>query len=247
MIDNLPISKHLVSRPVLTVVSRPIRLRDQIDNKKFFYISKRVFDIVFSLLFIVLIISWLMPLIGILIKMFSNGPIFFVQKRIGKGGRSFNCYKFRTMVVNEEADIRQATNNDGRITKFGWFLRKSNIDEFPQFINVLLGDMSIVGPRPHMYADCAKFGEILPGYKFRNMVKPGLTGLAQVKGFHGPTKTSDEVFMRYHWDNKYIKNASWQQDIKIIYLTIVQRCIATCYCFIQILPFMKTDRADSFV
>ena len=149
------------------------------------------------------------------------------------------------MVVNEEADVRQAMDNDWRITGFGWFLRKSNIDEFPQFFNVLMGDMSIVGPRPHMYSDCAKFGAILPGYKFRNMVKPGVTGLAQVKGFHGPTNTLNEVLMRYHWDNYYIRNNSWNQDIKIIFFTIIQRCIAIFYCFKQTRPFIKNRTEDS--
>lgn len=245
MIDNLPISTPLVTRPVLKVVSKPSRLRDQIDQKKGYFISKRVFDIIFSFAFIVFIMTWLLPLIGILIKLFSKGPIFFIQKRIGKGGKSFYCFKFRTMIVNEEADIRQATDNDGRVTKFGWFLRKSNIDEFPQFFNVLMGDMSIVGPRPHMYSDCAKFGAVLPGYKFRNLVKPGLTGLAQIKGFHGPTTTLNEVLMRYHWDNYYIRNINWHQDIKIIYLTIIQRSIATFYCILQLRPFIKTRTEDS--
>jgi len=132
------------------------------------------------------------------------------------------------MVINSEADTKQASDDDQRITGTGWFLRKTNIDEFPQFFNVLLGQMSIVGPRPHMHADCAKFASALPGYKFRNMVKPGLTGLAQIKGYHGPTTTLNCVLMRYHWDNYYIRNISWLMDCKIILQTIIQRSIAIC-------------------
>jgi putative colanic acid biosynthesis UDP-glucose lipid carrier transferase len=173
MIDNAPISASRFI-PTLSVVRSSVRLRDQIDQKKLFFFLKRIFDIAFSAIFIIGILSWLLPLLAILIRLSSKGPVFFLQKRIGFGGRSFTCYKFRTMVQNEEADLLQASENDKRVTRLGWFLRKSNIDEFPQFFNVLKGDMSIVGPRPHMYTDCHHFSMLLPGYKFRNMVKPGL-------------------------------------------------------------------------
>ena len=185
-----------------------------------------MFDSLVSSLFIVGIFSWLLPLLGILIKRGSRGPVFFLQKRSGRGGRSFTCYKLRTMIINAEADTLQASENDIRITRIGWFLRKSNLDEFPQFFNVFLGSMSLVGPRPHMYADCKNFAAVLPGYKFRTMVKPGLTGLAQIKGYHGPTATWNSILMRYHWDNYYIQHIGFLFDCKIIYRTVVQRVYA---------------------
>ncbi len=132
-------------------------LREFIQQRKNYLTYKRFFDVVFSLLAIVFILSWFLPLVAILIKLSSRGPVFFVQKRVGFLGRSFNCIKFRTMVMNDEANSKQAMENDPRITRIGRFLRKSNIDEFPQFFNVLIGDMSIVGPRPHMYQDCNEF------------------------------------------------------------------------------------------
>lgn len=226
MIDSINIAPALIPRPGLTVVGKTVRLREQLDRKRNYFIIKRVFDVMFSLCFIILVLSWLLPLMALLIKLNSRGPVFFLQKRIGHGGRSFTCFKLRTMVINNEADTRQASDDDHRITGIGWFLRKTNIDEFPQFFNVLLGHMSIVGPRPHMHTDCAKFASVLPGYKFRNMVKPGLTGLAQIKGYHGPTTTLNCVLMRYHWDNYYIRNISWVMDCKIIFQTIIQRNIA---------------------
>lgn len=200
-----------------------IILRRYIDSKKAYFISKRALDILVSLTFVMLLLSWLMPLIALLIKLDSRGPVFFRQKRVGRGGRSFYCYKFRTMVMNNEADKKQATENDQRITKVGKYLRKSNLDEFPQFINVLLGDMSIVGPRPHMHADCISFSAIIPGYKFRNLVKPGITGVAQVKGYHGRVITTECIFRRYQWDAFYIRNASLFLDLRIIIKTAAQR------------------------
>ena len=180
-------------------------------------------DITVSLIFICLILSWLYPIIALLIKLESDGPIFFKQKRVGRGGRTFLCIKFRTMVVNNEADKVQAVKNDSRITRFGHFLRDSNIDEFPQFFNVLIGDMSIVGPRPHMLSDCIKFASFIEGYKFRNLVKPGLTGLAQMKGFHGPITSSDGIFSRFKWDAVYIQDANLWLDLHIIMSTAVQQ------------------------
>jgi putative colanic acid biosynthesis UDP-glucose lipid carrier transferase len=165
---------------------------------------------------------FLFPIIAILIKLESRGPVFFIQKRVGRGGRSFFCYKFRTMVVNSEANTAQAGENDIRITRVGSFLRKSNLDELPQFFNVLMGDMSIVGPRPHMHADCTKFSSVIPGYKFRNIVKPGITGLAQSKGFRGPTHDFTSMFHRYQLDAFYIRNANFLMDLKIIRRTAAQ-------------------------
>ncbi len=247
MIDPISISPRQLVRANLTIVGKQHRLREHIDNKQAYFIAKRMFDICFSLLFIICILSWLLPMLAILIKISSKGPVFFLQKRIGRGGRSFTCYKLRTMVINVEADTQQALENDSRVTTLGCFLRKSNIDEFPQFFNVLLGDMSIVGPRPHMYSDCAKFASILPGYKFRNMVRPGITGLAQVKGFHGPAATRNSVLMRYHWDNYYIRNIGLILDLKIIYKTTLQRLIAVIAFFPEKLLVEKHQLDDSLV
>ena len=223
MLDSVSISSAQILTPRLTIVPKAIRLRDQLDKKIGYLLLKRSFDICFSAFFILTVLSWLLPILSILIKLTSKGPIFFKQKRIGRGGRSFICYKLRTMVINKEADVLQASENDNRITSIGRFLRESNMDEFPQFFNVLKGDMSVIGPRPHMYADCLKFSAVLPGYKFRNMVKPGLTGLAQIKGYHGPTTTRNCILMRYHFDNFYIRNLGLVMDISILLITVRQR------------------------
>lgn len=199
-----------------------IALRSYVIEKRNYFLVKRIFDIVLSSLVIVFIISWLFPIIALLIKLNSRGPVFFVQRRVGRWGKSFNCLKFRTMVVNEQANTRQASDNDTRITRVGNFLRKSNLDEFPQFINVLLGQMSVVGPRPHMHADCNKFSSVIANYKFRNMVKPGITGLAQVKGYRGPTRNFESIFHRYQFDAFYIRNANFWLDMRIVRKTAAQ-------------------------
>ncbi len=197
-------------------------LRTYIRQKKKYLVVKRTFDLILSALVIILLMSWLLPLIAILIRISSKGNIFFVQKRVGFLGRSFNCYKFRTMVVNKEADSKQAIRNDPRITRLGKFLRNSNLDELPQFFNVLMGDMTIVGPRPHMHSDCENFAEVVDNYKFRNIVKPGITGLAQVKGFRGPAKTYESIFKRYQWDAFYVRNANFWMDMRIVRITALQ-------------------------
>ena len=182
------------------------------------YLSlKRSFDIVFSLLFIGCVFIWLFPLISLLIMFDSKGPVFFIQRRIGKNGRSFRCLKFRSMIINDEADEKQADKNDYRITKVGKFLRRTNLDELPQFINVLMGDMSIIGPRPHMFSDWTRFSFVIPEYRFRNLMRPGITGLAQVKGHHGPTPDYRSISTRYYWDAEYIRNASLLLDMKIVF------------------------------
>lgn len=188
-------------------------------NKKgrYFLMHKRIVDIFLSILFLVAIMSWLTPLIAILIMLDSKGPIFFFQKRVGKNNRIFTCFKFRTMRPNEEADCRQASENDERITQVGKFLRKTNIDEFPQFLNVLLGNMSIVGPRPHMVSDNLHFSTQILNYEFRLLLRPGITGMAQVKGFHGPTSDYERIYRRYQWDAFYIRNACLWLDFRIIY------------------------------
>lgn len=197
-------------------------LRTYLIEKRNYFFFKRLFDIVLSSLIIIFILSWLFPIIALLIKLDSSGPVFFVQRRVGRWGRTFKCLKFRTMVVNDQANVKQATENDKRITRVGNFLRKSNLDEFPQFFNVLLGDMSIVGPRPHMHSDCNTFSSVVQNYKFRNTVKPGITGLAQVKGYRGPTKSFESIFHRYQFDAFYIRNANFWLDMRIVRKTAAQ-------------------------
>jgi len=197
-------------------------LRDYVDEKTNYLLFKRVFDIFFSIAFLLFVGSWLFPFISLLVWFDSKGPIFFIQKRVGRGGRTFSCIKFRTMVVNREANKKQAEVNDQRITRIGHFLRNSSIDEIPQFLNVLMGDMSVVGPRPHMHSDCGRFSRVVSGYKFRNFVKPGITGLAQVKGFRGPTCDFGSVFHRYQYDAFYVRNCNFLLDMRIIRKTIGQ-------------------------
>ncbi len=223
MINHATISSFNIAIHELSVVRKEERLRACIDQQQNYLLLKRSFDIVFSFIFILTVLSWMMPLMALLIRLGSKGPVLFRQKRIGLGGHSFTCYKFRTMFVNTDADLKQATENDERITRLGNFLRKSNIDEFPQFFNVLMGSMSIVGPRPHMYTDCYQFSLLQPGYKFRNMVRPGLTGLAQVKGYHGPSPTAQSVRLRYQCDQFYIRHISLRLDLEIIGWTVMQR------------------------
>lgn len=209
-----------LKRKVFT--TETVFFRQYIDQRKTYFLFKRISDILISSFVVVFVLSWLVPLCALLIKMDSKGPVFFIQRRVGRGGRSFNCLKFRTMIVNQDANRKQAQENDSRITRLGAFLRKSNLDEFPQFINVLIGNMSIVGPRPHMHADCNKFSNVIPEYKFRNMVRPGITGLAQVKGFRGPTKDFESMFHRYQFDAFYIRNANIWLDLRIVRQTAFQ-------------------------
>jgi putative colanic acid biosysnthesis UDP-glucose lipid carrier transferase len=211
------------SIPEIARTRKEISLRHYVEGKRIYFASKRVFDIVLSALVILLVLSWLAPLMAVLIKLSSKGPVFFFQKRVGRFGRSFTCIKFRTMIVNPEADRRSASENDRRITRFGKFLRQSNMDELPQFFNVLLGHMSIVGPRPHMYADCREFSTVVPRYKLRSLVKPGITGLSQVKGYHGQVISMECIYQRYIWDVFYVRNASLWLDMRIVAITAVQR------------------------
>jgi putative colanic acid biosysnthesis UDP-glucose lipid carrier transferase len=199
-----------------------LSIRSFLDYKRNYFFFKRAGDIVFSLLVTVFLLSWLIPLMALLIKLDSPGPVFFIQRRVGRWGRTFRCLKFRTMIVNDHANTEQARENDSRITRVGKFLRKSNLDEFPQFINVLLGHMSIVGPRPHMHADCDRFSKVISNYKFRNLIRPGITGLAQIKGYRGPTRDFSSIFHRYQFDSFYVRNASFWLDMRIIRKTAAQ-------------------------
>ncbi|HEV2481843.1 MAG TPA: sugar transferase [Puia sp.] len=206
----------------IEIEKTPIQLRSYITENRNYLIIKRVFDISLSVFVLLFIFSWLFPLLYLLIRLDSKGPVFFVQRRVGYLGRSFPCMKFRTMYVNKDANTRQATDNDPRITRMGRFLRSSNLDELPQFMNVLMGHMSIVGPRPHMYKDCHAFSEIVECYKFRNLMKPGITGLAQVKGYRGPAQTFEKIYRRYQWDAFYVRNANFWLDLRIIHATAMQ-------------------------
>lgn len=199
--------------PVMTFRKMPL---DELVNKA----TKRAFDIVFSALTIIFILSWLFPIIAILIRMSSKGPIFFKQKRSGKNNNDFWCYKFRSMYVNNEADKLQAKRGDSRITPIGAILRKTSIDEFPQFLNVFWGNMSVVGPRPHMVKHTEEYAQVIDKYMVRHFVKPGITGLAQAKGFRGETSGEQMMKNRVRLDLIYIENWSLWFDIKIILLTI---------------------------
>lgn len=181
---------------------------------------KRLFDIVASSIFLVTIFPLLFIVVGTIIKLTSPGPIFFKQTRTGKDAEDFTCYKFRTMMVNEDSDSVQATKGDARVTKIGAFLRKTNLDEMPQFINVLLGNMSIVGPRPHMLKHTEVYSELINEYMVRHFAKPGITGWAQVTGFRGETKDLEDMEGRIKRDVWYIENWSFWLDIKIIFLTV---------------------------
>jgi putative colanic acid biosynthesis UDP-glucose lipid carrier transferase len=183
-------------------------------------VKKRTFDIVFSLLFLCTLFPFLLLIFGSIIKLTSKGDVFFKQKRTGLDGKDFYCWKFRTMCQNEDSDKVQAVKNDSRITKIGAFLRKSNIDETPQFINVLLGSMSVVGPRPHMLSHTEMYSERINSYMLRHIVKPGITGWAQVNGFRGETKHLSEMKGRVEKDIWYIENWSFKLDLKIILKTI---------------------------
>jgi len=182
---------------------------------------KRIFDLIFSSIFSLVVLSWLVPIMALLIKLDSRGPVFFVQKRNGQKNTPFGCIKFRTMIVNQESDVKQATKDDNRITRLGKFLRKSSVDEFPQFINVLIGDMSLIGPRPHPIKLNEEFAKKINNIMARHYVKPGITGLAQCMGYRGETKDLADMENRVRLDRYYIENWSFWLDIRIIFLTIV--------------------------
>jgi putative colanic acid biosynthesis UDP-glucose lipid carrier transferase len=185
-----------------------------------YYLSaKRIMDVSLSLLFITLVMSWLTPILAILIKLTSKGPVFFIQKRTGYMGVEFDCFKFRTMYVNDEADVKQVSINDKRITSIGKFLRVTHLDETPQFFNVLLGDMSVVGPRPHMVYHTRYYSECIPYYNLRLEVQPGMTGMAQIKDYIGEISVERELRKRIQWDIYYMKNRSIGLDINILFTT----------------------------
>jgi len=199
--------------PILSLRSEPL---DDVGNR----IKKRILDIVVSFLIVVFILSWLIPLLGLLIYLESKGPIIFSQLRSGKNNKSFRCYKFRSMKINNESDERQASRNDNRITKVGRFIRKTSLDEFPQFINVLKGEMSLVGPRPHMVKHTSDYSKIVDHFMIRQFLKPGITGWAQINGFRGEITVPEQIKMRVNNDLWYLENWNIWLDIQIIFLTV---------------------------
>lgn len=200
--------------PLLALRKNPF---DEVSNK----LTKRIFDIVFSLCVIVFILSWLFPLIALLILIDSRGPVLFAQERTGLLNKSFKCLKFRTMVVNTSANTAQAQRNDPRVTRIGAFLRKTSLDELPQFFNVLWGTMSVVGPRPHMLKHTEEYSQLVDKYMLRHLVKPGITGLSQVMGYRGETQHDLYLMkMRVRMDRFYIENWSFYLDLKVVYATV---------------------------
>ncbi|WP_262914428.1 exopolysaccharide biosynthesis polyprenyl glycosylphosphotransferase [Sphingobacterium rhinopitheci] len=181
--------------------------------------KKRIVDILISGFVIVFILSWLIPIVGLIIKIQSPGPIFFKQQRSGRNNTSFNCLKFRSMVVNTDSNSKQASKGDRRITPIGQFLRKTSLDEFPQFINVFLGQMSIIGPRPHMLAHTEHYSKLIQHYMVRHYVKPGISGWAQVNGYRGETNEPGLMAKRVEYDLEYMNNWSVMLDFKIIVMT----------------------------
>lgn len=181
---------------------------------------KRTFDIAFSLGVMLFVFSWLFPILALLVKLSSKGPVFFKQMRLGKDNKEFVCWKFRSMRINGEADLKQATKNDPRVTAVGRFLRKSNLDEMPQFINVFFGHMSIVGPRPHPLRLNDQYRDIIDKYMVRHFVRPGITGWAQVNGFRGETRTPELMERRVELDVWYLENWSFWLDLRIVVKTV---------------------------
>jgi putative colanic acid biosynthesis UDP-glucose lipid carrier transferase len=219
----IPNEKQIFSRTskfeyydYIPVISLRNILQDETTNK----IIKRLFDIVFSSIIIIGLLSWLTPILAIIIKMESKGPLFFIQKRNGLNYKEFNCYKFRSMFINDKADLDLASKNDIRITKVGKFIRKTSIDELPQFFNVFLGEMSVVGPRPHMVSVANLYAVKVDKFMVRHFVKPGITGLAQTKGYRGEVETDEDIINRVKYDIFYMENWSILLDMEIILKTM---------------------------
>jgi|SRR6185295_9440736 len=200
--------------PVLSLRKEPL---EDTGNR----IKKRALDIIVSTLVIIFILSWLVPLLAILIKLDSKGPVFFIQLRSGKNNQPFRCIKFRSLRVNDQADSVQVSRNDDRVTRLGRIMRKTNVDELPQFLNIFLGDMSLVGPRPHMLKHTEHFAELYKEYMIRHFVKPGLTGWAQVNGYRGEIRDNEFLKKRVEYDTWYMENWSLYLDLKIMVLTVL--------------------------
>ena len=197
-----------------------ISLRNILQEESFNKVIKRIFDLTFSLVIIIGLLSWLLPIMAVIIKLVSKGPVFFIKKRNGLKYKKFNCYKFRSMELNDNSDVELASKNDLRITKVGKFIRKTSMDELPQFFNVFFGEMSIVGPRPHMVSVANIYAAKVDKFMVRHFVKPGITGLAQTKGYRGEVETDEDIINRVKYDIFYIENWSVLLDIKIIFITV---------------------------
>lgn len=204
---------YLDSFPILTYKKYPL---DNIFN----YIIKRTFDIVFTLITFAVLLWWLIPLLSILVYFSQGRPIFYAQKRNGLNGKEFDCLKFRTMRPDKSNDKKPTERDDPRVTKLGRILRKTSLDELPQFFNVLKGDMSIVGPRPHMVSENESYSEIIKKYSLRHYVKPGITGLAQIRGYRGAIDSEKDMELRVRTDIYYVRNWSFLLDLLIIYKTV---------------------------
>ncbi|MEJ6791707.1 MAG: exopolysaccharide biosynthesis polyprenyl glycosylphosphotransferase [Lacinutrix sp.] len=223
-IKFIPETKKLFSKRLKTDFYNylPVLSLQQVAiNHDFNKLVKRTFDVVFSIFIIVFILSWVSIILFILIKLESKGPLFYKHKRNGINYKEFNCYKFRSLRTVKEVKGTYVKQNDNRLTKIGKFLRQTSIDELPQFINVFKGDMSVVGPRPHMLSYTEDYSKKIDKYNFifRHHVKPGITGLAQIKGYRGEIKSDEDIINRVKFDNFYIENWSLLLDIKIIIQT----------------------------
>lgn len=192
-----------------------------VSNNSFYLIIKRLFDILLSAFLLIFLFSWFSLFLAIIIKIDSVGPVFFMQKRTGKNKESFYCIKFRTMYLNKNANRLAVTKDDERITAVGKFLRRYFIDEFPQLINVLKGEMSLVGPRPFMLRENIDFSKKIANYHNRHLVKPGITGLAQVMGFHGTIHNDKDLHSRINADLYYVANRSFKLDLYILFGTFL--------------------------
>lgn len=199
--------------PILSLRSEPL---DDVSNR----IKKRGLDVMVSSLAIIFILSWMVPIVGFLVFLESGWPIFFKQLRTGKNKKNFYCWKFRSMKTNADANLKQATQDDARITRIGKFIRKTSLDEFPQFFNVLRGEMSLVGPRPHMVKHTSDYSKVVDEYMIRQFIKPGITGWAQINGFRGEITNPDQIKMRVNKDLWYLENWTLWLDIQILFLTV---------------------------
>ena len=208
---------HPVGVPVLLLPHLPQFPLEKNVNR----LVKRSFDLVGSSFLLLFVFSWLTPLLAVLIRLDSKGPVFFKQKRIGREGRVFTCLKFRTMIVNKEADELPAHHNDQRITTIGRMLRRHHLDEWPQLLQVWWGDMSLIGPRPYMVSDNDRYADQIEHYAQRHSVKPGITGLAQSSGHFGYLLNPGEMNKRVALDLEYVRNWSLSMDVKILSRTLM--------------------------
>lgn len=210
--QSLDIS-YLDTFPILTYKHYPL-------DHSFNQIIKRLFDLFFTLMVFVFILSWLYPILALLVLIYQGRPIHFSQKRNGLNGKEFSCLKFRTMRDDKNNNRKPTERDDPRVTKLGRILRKTSLDELPQFINVLKGEMSIVGPRPHMVSENESYSDIIKRYSLRHYVKPGITGLAQTRGYRGVVESDKDMEMRIRTDIYYVRNWSFLLDLVIIFRTI---------------------------